>query len=108
MAKPNIVDVRCYTIRPRGLPGFLKLFEAEGLPLQLKYLGAPVGYYVSEIGPLNQVTHLWGYESLADMEAKRSARNADPAWAAYAAKSGEFITAQETRIVRAVHFKALA
>ena len=25
----------------------------------------------------------------------------------YAAKSGEFITAQETRIVRAVHFKAL-
>ncbi len=108
MAKPNIVDVRCYTIRPRGLPGFLKLFEEEGLPLQQKYLGSPVGYYVSEIGPLNQVTHLWGYDSLADMEAKRSARNADPAWAEYAAKSGEFITAQETRIVRAVHFKALA
>ena len=71
MAKPNIVDLRCYTIRPRGLPAFLKLFEEEGLPLQLKYLGAPVGYYVSEIGPLNQVTHLWGYENLADMEARR-------------------------------------
>jgi hypothetical protein len=35
---------------------------------------------VSYIGPLNQVVHLWRYDNLADMEKKRTARDADPAW----------------------------
>jgi hypothetical protein len=107
MAQPNIVDMRIYTIRPQGMPAFLKIFEEHGLPLQLKYLGPPVGYYTTEIGPLNQVVHMWGYESLADMEARRAARNADPAWQAYARMTEGFITAQETRIVKRVAFKAL-
>ncbi len=107
MAFANIVDMRIYTIKPQGLPAFLQLFEEHGLPLQVKYLGKPVGWYVSEIGPLNQVIHMWGYESLADMETKRNARKADPAWKAYAAMTEGFITAQETRIIRGVNFKSL-
>ena len=32
-----------------------------------------MGYYTSHIGPLNQVLHLWRYDSLAEMERKRTA-----------------------------------
>ena len=83
--KKAIVDVRIYTIRPRGIPQWLKIFEELGLPVLLKHLGPPVGYYYSEIGPLNQVTHIWEYDSLADMEAAarrampiRTGRNSSP------------------------------
>ena len=68
MADKLVVDLRIYTIRPRGMPQYLKLFEELALPLALKYLSEPLGYYVTQIGPLNQVVHLWGFENLADME----------------------------------------
>jgi hypothetical protein len=31
-----------YTIRPCGMPQYLKLFEELALPLALKYLGEPL------------------------------------------------------------------
>ena len=35
-------------------------------------LGPPLGWYISmDIGELNQVVHLWGYESLADRASRR-------------------------------------
>ena len=38
-----IVDVRCYTIQPRKIKTYLKIFEEDGLPVQqrngLKLLG---------------------------------------------------------------------
>ena len=103
-----IIDLRIYTIRPRGMPEYLKLFEDLALPIQLCHIGPPVGYYTAEIGALNQVVHLWGFDSLADMEARRTARNADPGWPAYLAASAHLVLAQENRIIRRVDFKSLA
>jgi hypothetical protein len=41
MANKPVIDLRIYTIRPRGMPQYLKLFEELALPLALKYLGEP-------------------------------------------------------------------
>ena len=38
-----IVDHRTYAIKPGKLNEFVKLYEKEMLPLQLKYLGHCVG-----------------------------------------------------------------
>jgi hypothetical protein len=47
-----IVDHRTYNIKPGQLNAYLKLYETEALPMQLKYLGHCVGWYVSnDIGP---------------------------------------------------------
>ena len=105
--KKAIVDVRIYTIRPRGIPQWLKIFEELGLPVLLKHLGPPVGYYYSEIGPLNQVTHIWEYDSLADMEAGPAARTGDPARAKLHAPNDGGGTAPGNRILRRAVFKAL-
>lgn len=79
-----IYDHRTYTIQPGKMGEFLKVYEAKGWPLQKKYLGEPLGYFTSmDIGELNQVVHLWRYESLADRAERRAKLQADPAWPDY-------------------------
>lgn len=95
-----IVDIRTYTIVPRKMKAYLAAFEQYGLPLQKKYIGEPLGYFVVEQGTLNQVVHLWGYESLADLEKKRAARDADPSWADYLARTEGLVAAQENKLTR--------
>jgi hypothetical protein len=101
-----IVDMRTYTMVPGRLKAFLALYEAEGLPVQLRHLGKPIGYFTTEIGTQNQVVHLWGYESMADREQRRNAMEADPAWAAYRQKSAASgnLQYQENKILKSVSF----
>lgn len=86
---------------------FLEVFETLAMPVLLRTLGRPLGFYVSDIGPLNQVVHLWGYESLADYDRRRNARDADPDFPAYLQASAHLIVAQETRLLSRVAFKSL-
>lgn len=72
---------------PGRLPRFLELYESEGLPVQKRHQGDPLGYFTIETGPNNQVVHLWAYESMADREIKRAALAKDPDWIAYRKKS---------------------
>jgi hypothetical protein len=78
-----IFDHRTYNIKPNRLAKFLETYERLALPLQRKYLGEPYGFFVTHIGPLGRVVHLWQYESLADREQRRDAMEADPEWQAY-------------------------
>ena len=96
-----IIDHRTYAIKPGKLNDYLKIYEAEALPLQLKYLGHCVGWYVSnDIGPLNQVVHMWAYKSLADREERRGKLAADPAWPGFLAKATPFVDHMENKILR--------
>ncbi len=102
-----IVDHRIYTIKPRGMAEFIEVFERLAMPVLLKHLGAPLAFYSSCIGPLNQVVHLWGYDSLDDFEKRSAARDRDETFAAYLQASAHLIVAQETRIIKPVHFQSL-
>ena len=108
MADKPVIDLRIYTIRPRGMPQYLKLFEELALPFALKYLGEPLGYYVTQIGPLNQVVHLWAFENLADMEQRQASLAGDAGFAKYLAATDGLVIAQEDRIMRTVEFKSLS
>ena len=63
-----IVDLRTYTLQVGAMRDFLALYAREGLEVQRRHLGAPVGYYTTEVGDLNQVVHIWQYEDAADRE----------------------------------------
>ncbi|MDE0050361.1 MAG: NIPSNAP family protein, partial [Rhodospirillales bacterium] len=41
-----IVEHRTYTFHPGSVDGWLKKYEAEGLPIQKRHLGRFVGLYV--------------------------------------------------------------
>jgi hypothetical protein len=102
-----IIDHRTYTIKHGQTKAYIELFEQHGLPVQNKHLGNFIGYFETAIGPLNQVVHLWGYDSLADMETRRQARDADPDWTAYKKKSAGMLLAQENKIVKPTSFSPL-
>lgn len=101
-----IVEHRTYTIKALHTGAFLKLYESAALPLQIKYLGHLIGFYVSEIGPLNEVVHLWGFASLAERERRRALMEADPGWAVYrqALLELDVVVDQNTKILRSTSF----
>lgn len=98
--KRPLVDHRIYTIRLRKMPEFLEVFNRLAMPILMQTLEHPVGFYVSQVGPLNQFVHLWSYESLADYERRSIARDTHPDFAAYLTASEHLIEAQETRLIR--------
>lgn len=101
LSKP-LVDHRIYTITLRKMPEFLEVFNRLAMPLLMQTLGHPVGFYTSLVGPQNQFVHLWAYDSLADYELRCQARDTHPDFPAYLQASAHLITAQETRLIRAV------
>jgi hypothetical protein len=99
-----IVEQRTYTLQVGKVPEYLKLYEAEGLAIQTRILPRMVGYYTTEIGPLNQIIHMWGYESFEERTRKRAELGGDPGWQAYVAKIRPLILSQETKILLPTSF----
>ncbi|PZO65891.1 MAG: NIPSNAP family protein [Paracoccus denitrificans] len=102
-----LVNLRFYTITPRKMGEFLEVFDRLAMPVLIRTLGPPIGFYTSTVGTLNQVVHLWAYQDMADMERRWKARDTDPEFAAYLAASGHLIVAQEDRLLRNAPLSAL-
>ena len=71
-----LYDLRTYTLKPRSVPAVLKMYE-EAMPSREKY--SPLGaFFSTEIGPLNQIVHIWAYKDANEMELVRTEAAADP------------------------------
>ena len=81
-----IVEERIYTLQVGAAPEYVRLYQEEGLAIQEPILGHLVGYYTTEIGPLNQVVHLWAYQDLEDRRERRARLVADERWKEYIAE----------------------
>lgn len=99
-----IVEQRTYTLTHGTMAAYLERYEKHGLPVQRRHLGELIGFYVTEIGPLNQVVHLWRYESLADRERRREKLAADPEWHAFLRTNAGSFTHQEVKIMKPAPF----
>ena len=93
------VEQRIYSFAPGNTGEFLKAYEGEAMATQTAALGQPVGYYVNEIGPLNQITTMWAYGSLDERVERRRALFSDPVWQAFLKKCRPLMTTQETRVL---------
>ena len=80
-----IYEMRTYTVQPGKVPELQALFEKEGLPIINDY-SKLVGWWFTEVGPLNQVVHIWAYENAGHREKVRAAQNADPRLVTYRKK----------------------
>lgn len=63
-----LVEQRTYELQPGTLHQFLHAYETEGLALQSAALGNLLGYFTTEVGELNCVVHLWGFDSYEDRQ----------------------------------------
>ena len=99
-----IVEERIYSLVIGKAPEFLALYEAEGLAIQRPILGRMVGYFTSEIGPLNQIVHMWAYRDEAERNERRARLAADPRWRDFVRKIRPLQISQENKILRPAPF----
>lgn len=100
-----IVEMREYTLHPGKVPEYLRLYEDEGLEIQREILGRMLGYYSTEVGPsINQIVHLWAYDSFDDRVERRRRLQADPGWQAYVQKMRPMLAQQTNRILNPAPF----
>ncbi len=97
------IEIRTYRLRNGAIPDYLAAVT-EGIEIQRRHLGTLVGYYSSEIGPINQIVHIWAFASLDDREARRAALMADPDWRAFLPRIRDLIDVAETKIMKPAPF----
>lgn len=99
-----IVEERIYTLVPGKTGEYMKNYEELGLPVQLPILGNLIGYFATEFGPLNQVIHIWGYDSFEERTRRRAELFKSEAWLAYLAKNRGNIVSQENKLLTPAPF----
>ena len=96
-----IYEVRTYTLRPGTVGEFESRFEKRH-PYREKHskLGA---FWHSDMGPLNQVIHVWEYDDLNHRAEAREAANQDPDLQRNPGGQ-EFVVEQQSEIVTPAPF----
>lgn len=73
-----IYEFRTYDLKPGSVPVFgERVLEKLDKRLEYSQLG---GYFYTEIGPLNQVVHIWPYQDLNERNQIRSKTVEDGIW----------------------------
>ena len=73
-----IYEVRTYDLKPGTVAQFEENF-GKALPAREKY-SKLAAFWHTDIGPLNQVIHVWGYESLEEREHVRAEASKADGW----------------------------
>jgi len=94
-----IVEFRTYTLNPGTTPQFEERF-AEALPTRTK-VSPLAAFWHTEIGPLNEIIHVWGYRDLAERARIRGEAAKDPNWPP---KTSEFIRKMRSEIINPFPF----
>jgi len=88
-----IYEMRTYDLKPRSLPEVLKRWT-DALPKRLE-LSPLAAFWYTEIGPLNQIIHVWPYKDLEERKRIRAAAVATRKWPPV---TGEFILNMQSDI----------
>ncbi len=98
-----IHELRTYTFHPGKLPEYMKLAETVGRPVRGNDYGVNRGYWTTEFGTLNQVWHLWEYESLDERARLRVELGKNQRWTSeYVPNIRPLLARQEIRFLNPV------
>ncbi len=97
-----IYEFRTYTTPPGKAPLLAKYSAEIGRPIRGDDHGKLEGYWLTEVGPLNQVMHLWSYEDMNHRAEVKAALAVNPAWRnEYLTQAGPLIIRQDNRLMTA-------
>ena len=94
-----ILEMRTYVLKPGMTRNFVERF-AEGLTARLQF-SKLLGLWLSEVGGLNRVVHVWPYESFEDRERIGGEARKTGKWPP---KTQEFIVTQENKFIQPAQF----
>ena len=96
-----IFEMRTYSFFPADLPKYLKHAEDVGRLVRGNNYGVNCGYWTSEFGRLNQVWHLWQYESYAQRDELRAKLSQNKDWVdCYLPVVQEWVRRMDIRIMK--------
>lgn len=102
-----LYEIRTYRLKNGAIPEYLRVVGEEGIAIQKGHLGNLVGYFSSDIGPINEIVHIWGFASLDDRQARRAQLAADPAWQAFLPKIRDLIVTADNKIMTPAAFSPI-
>ena len=94
-----IYEMRTYDLKPRSLAEVEKRF-GEAYEKRKKY-SELAAFWHTEIGPLNQIVHVWPYQDLEERNRIRAAAVKDGAWPP---PISEFLVSQKAEIMNQTPF----
>lgn len=97
-----INELRTYTLAPGTQAQYLKLSSEVGRKVRGDKYGKLEGFWSTEFGTLNQVVHLWTFESLNERERLRAELARNEEWIkGYIPQIRSMLLAQENKILSA-------
>ena len=95
-----IFELRTYTLQPGKSKEYWQHYTDGGFAAQDPRLKDHlVGYFQSDMGRLNQITHLWKYDNVAERADLRAANYARPDWDAHLQKIRPLMVSQEATLL---------
>ncbi len=94
-----IIEERISTVQLGKAGEYSKLMESEGIAIQEPILGRLFGYFSTEVGPLNQVIHMWVYDSMDERLKRRAELMKNEKWLSFLNKLRPLIVSQENKIL---------
>jgi hypothetical protein len=91
-----IYEIRTYNLKPGCVSEYEQRF-ADGLEVRSRY-SELYGFWHTDIGPLNQVVHIWAYDSLQQRADVRAAASRDPS-GKWPPNSPDLLISQESDIL---------
>ena len=88
-----IIEMRTYTLKPGNIPTFEERF-GQALAIRQKF-SKLAAFWHTEVGPLNQVIHVWPYESLDERARVRAEASKAEGWPP---NIREFVVTQQSEI----------
>jgi hypothetical protein len=98
-----IYELRTYTVKPGALGDMIKAASTVSRDIRGDDYGKLEGYWSTEIGPLNQVMHLWSYGNFEERARLRGELAKNPRWSSeYLPLIRPLLMRQEVRLLNAV------
>ena len=82
-----IYELRTYTLKAGTLGDVVKAASTVSRDIRKNDYGKLEGYWTTEIGPLNEVVHVWVFRDLNERAAARAKLGQDPEWQAFVGAS---------------------
>ena len=98
-----IYELRTYTVKPGTLGDMIKAAGTVSRDIRKDDYGKLEGYWSTEIGPLNQVLHMWSYNSFDERARMRAELAKNPRWTGeYVPLIRPLLVRQDVRLMNAV------
>jgi NIPSNAP len=102
-ASRRVYELRTYSLKPGAVGEMLKAAATVEQDIRKNAFGKLEGYWSTDIGPLNQVMHLWSFNDSNERAQLQAELAKDKRWATeYAPLVGPLIVRQEIRLLKGV------